>query len=969
MSLNNNDPHHHHMDHHHHHDQQHPHLHHDPHMEPIHLTGRHVGQCGLGFECSAPGEELSDEFKCRYCGKQLHGFVSGCSKPRNEADFRDGVICKDQPCVAMLPNDDDDDHQHDAAMMEQQLANNMYTQQPHDGVQRSAAMGHPEFLWQTQRAKRKRDPTKPKPTRQRYTKEQKETILGMYLENPNAKLQDVAKEFGIPEGTLRGWYDEDKRNKAQADQSQPGYHAEEESTTAAASLQNTSPEMEQEEPQKKRRMRYSNETKIQVILALETRPNASVKDVAKEFGVAVGTARGWIEEADKIQKQATENRRAGAKANPSKDPMRKIWDAILRLFELNSRLPDAQQLDLNVAVVKAIGIQARDILLDRYKHDKSILSETEAKSIDKFKASETWARKWAKDHQVISAKSTANPMVVAQDRLVELQHIVAGYPSEHVYAMATTSLFYRILPHQTYVSTIDDKMMRACKGLKSKDRLTVYICVNETGKDKLPIACIGKYDNPACIQVHAQQILPYLSQKQALSDAGTFQRWWRSTFLPHVRSRYQNGEKILLLVDADGPCKADLLKDPTGQVRVEALPVSPNAGQKNSDDSPNSIQQVFGGVVKDETASSKREAPQCQPMAFDIIETIKRRYRYRLLQEIMNAYSERIPRRKIANDADYPISSRGLREGSMVNLCDAMRLLDGIWSEVASTTIIRSWQRTKLRLKQMIPPEFETKRGSRIKSEKRQTTREKKQLVDDLQAFLTSHDKHGLVRDDGSNMMEEAIENLKACFFYSDETLISQQEIFDSLEEWIFLEESDPVVNLFREEIKEEMNILYLAGLEEMPETTIPEADEPEEPELEESKIKANSTKAEELDYEKAVELAGNIKATAVKLLRNGNILGDLAVKLDDATDSIFSLLRKQQAAAKEKQEMEEAQSTMKRTPKQKSPQENAADANSMPPPAPIQGPSVAQLDENVMAGVDLSDITVTDIAGATVSV
>jgi hypothetical protein len=60
------------------------------------------GPCSLGYLCSAPEEELNDEYKCRLCGKQLHGFISGCSKPRNEGDFRDGVICKDQPCVASL---------------------------------------------------------------------------------------------------------------------------------------------------------------------------------------------------------------------------------------------------------------------------------------------------------------------------------------------------------------------------------------------------------------------------------------------------------------------------------------------------------------------------------------------------------------------------------------------------------------------------------------------------------------------------------------------------------------------------------------------------------------------------------------------------------------------------------------------------------------------------------------------------
>jgi transposase-like protein len=138
-------------------------------------------------------------------------------------------------------------------------------------------------------------------------------------------------------------------------------------------------------PKKKRRQRYSNETKIQVILALETRPNASLNDVSKEFNVAPGTVRGWREEADKIQTQAMENRRVGAKANPSRDPLRRVWNAILTLFEKNSRLPQSQRLDVNVAVVKTIGAQARNALLEAHEKEP-FLTETEVSAMKKFKA-------------------------------------------------------------------------------------------------------------------------------------------------------------------------------------------------------------------------------------------------------------------------------------------------------------------------------------------------------------------------------------------------------------------------------------------------------------------------------------------------------------------------------------------------------------------------------------------------------
>jgi transposase-like protein len=763
----------------------------------------------------------------------------------------------------------------------------------------AAAAGLPEFLWGTQQPKRKRDPSAPKLKRQRYTKQHKEMVLSSLRGTPGSKLPEIAKQYNIPEGTLRGWYDEERRTKA-------GTAPLDDLGEINEQILDPPPEEDDSVPKKKKRQRYSNETKIQVILALETRQNVSLNDVAKEFNVAAGTVRGWREEADKIQKQAMENRRVGAKANPSRDPLRKVWDAILNLFENNSRLPLAQRLEVNVAVVRTIGKQARDVLLEAH-HDPEqpqILSPTELVNMEKFKASETWARKWARDHQVISSKpESVTQAELAQTRVAELQKIVADYPTEHVYTMTATGLFYRILPHRTYVSKMaTQRRVRACKGLKSKDRMTLYLCCNEAGTDKLPITCIGKYENPACFRVAAQKVLPYLQQKQAQSDAGTFQMWWRTVFLPHIRNQFEDGEKCLLLVETLGPCKANLLKDPTDQVRVEALPPS------------TSSTMMYANPTSKEgsTPPTQPSLPQCQAMEYGILETIKRRYRYRLLQEVMDAFDERWQRREVADNAEFPTPSRGLREGDLAHIGDSMRLLNAIWQEVATTTIAKSWQRTKLRPKSKDdPPHVPT--GQRAKSEKRQTTREKKQLIKDLNFFLTKHESKDFTKDGGANHLEEMVEKLKNCFLYTDGEVIETKEMVESLEEWIGLEDSQGMISLFMEEIKQEMNIDYLVGLKEPIEGVVPEAEEGEDVELEPEKVEQANKKDEELQLQTAIELATTIKSTACKLFEHGNILGELAVRLDEAADSVFRLLRKQRQAAQAKKEVEKAKANAKK--------------------------------------------------------
>jgi hypothetical protein len=58
--------------------------------------------------------------------------------------------------------------------------------------------------------------------------------------------------------------------------------------------------------------------------------------------------------------------------------------------------------------------------------------------------------------------------------------------------------------------------------------------------------------------------------------------------------------------------------------------------------------------------------------------------------------------------------------------------------------------------------------------------------------------------------------------------------------------------------------------------------------------------------------LASTIKSTACKLFRHGDILGELAVRLDDASDSVFRLLRKQKEMAHAKQAAEQTKAHAK---------------------------------------------------------
>lgn len=308
-----------------------------------------------------------------------------------------------------------------------------------------------------------------------------------------------------------------------------------------------------------------------------------------------------------------------------------------------------------------------------------------------------------------------------------------------------------------------------------------------------------------------------------------------------------------------------------------------------------------------------------------------------------------------------------------------MRLLQNMWDEVATTTIAKSWQRTKLRAKSKedsninaLPP------GQRAKSEKRQTTRQKKQLIKDLNAFLTKHESKDFSKETNTNQLEEMVEKLKNCFLYTDGEVIETKEMIESLEEWIGLEDSQGMVSLFMEEIKQEMNIEYLVGLKEPVEGVVPEAEEDEDMELDqpieatETQNGKSVTKDKELDIETAIELATTIKSTACKLFQHGNILGELAVRLDDASDAVFRLLRKQTEQAEAKKEAEKAKATAKIKAEAKAAAATNSNCHSPPLPTPTDATmedlntevdnSVSAMEENdyanavadAMADVDL---------------
>ena len=82
------------------------------------------------------------------------------------------------------------------------------------------------------------------------------------------------------------------------------------------------------------------------------------------------------------------------------------------------------------------------------------------------------------------------------------------------------------------------------------------MCTNLTGTQKVELAIIGKSNKPMCFKnlEGKDRPMPYFSQKNAWSDTGTFEKWFKEVFLPHVRKHVPDPQKkVLLIIDNCGP--------------------------------------------------------------------------------------------------------------------------------------------------------------------------------------------------------------------------------------------------------------------------------------------------------------------------------------------------------------------------------------------------------------------------------
>ena len=128
-----------------------------------------------------------------------------------------------------------------------------------------------------------------------------------------------------------------------------------------------------------------------------------------------------------------------------------------------------------------------------------------------------------------------------------LRPLLQEYEPQDIYNADETALFFKALANRTYA--FRSEQVRGSKATQSKDRLSLLLCTNMTGTDKLKPVLIGKAARPSCLRKKGVSLkdlkVDYYHNKNGWMTSVIFEDWlsqWNKLLCNQRRH-------VLLLID------------------------------------------------------------------------------------------------------------------------------------------------------------------------------------------------------------------------------------------------------------------------------------------------------------------------------------------------------------------------------------------------------------------------------------
>jgi DNA-binding Lrp family transcriptional regulator len=273
-----------------------------------------------------------------------------------------------------------------------------------------------------------------------------------------------------------------------------------------------------------RKRQISMSEKLYFLQEVDKNPRMKQVEIAAKLKISSSTLNSIIKNREKIESSAREgvsNCRKRVRGGKFCD----LEDVLLKWFK--------QARSSNVPLDGVLVREKASYLADKM-------------GISDFKASNGWVEGFKKRHGIVyrcirgeAASVDTNVLETWKD--VTLPSIIKNYSPDDVFNADETGLFFNLLPDKSLVFRGEK-----CHGAKrSKERLTVLLCCNESGTEKLTPLVIGKYKHPRCFKHVLTLPCTYGCNSNAWMTITIFEKFLQAL---DAKMGGQN-RKILLLID------------------------------------------------------------------------------------------------------------------------------------------------------------------------------------------------------------------------------------------------------------------------------------------------------------------------------------------------------------------------------------------------------------------------------------
>ena len=203
---------------------------------------------------------------------------------------------------------------------------------------------------------------------------------------------------------------------------------------------------------------------------------------------------------------------------------------------------------------------------------------------DNWECSNGFLSRWKHTFGVVS-KAISGKSAEAADPGPYMREILppllAKYHPRDIYNADETAFYYKVLPHRTHAFKHD----KVAGGVKSKDRLTLFLITNMDGSDKMTPIVIGKAAKPH----HLKRVYGITPNQMSVWYYSQANSWMTQVIYEKILDRIncklaKQLRKILLIVDN---CAAHSFKK-YSNIQIEFLP--PNVTSK--------IQPLDQGIIR-----------------------------------------------------------------------------------------------------------------------------------------------------------------------------------------------------------------------------------------------------------------------------------------------------------------------------------------------------------------------------------